>query len=207
MAICINDILKKSHLVVWKLDEDLSYYQSKVKLSADEEFQLDNIKSERRRKEFLCSRMIIQNVCRCNKKLTYHKDGRPYLSSSSKHISISHSKTHLGVLISEQGKPGLDIEQVSSRTGKIYDKFVGEQEQSYVKRSDQASTTLLWSAKEAVFKMICEQGIDFKKDIRVKSFELKGNGSLYGIYAPAGTEIKLNFRFIGDNVIVWGFDV
>lgn len=206
MAICINDLQEDSHLVVWKLDEDLNYFLSKVELNGDETAQFEKIKSVGRRKEFLCSRMLIQNECDQNEQLVYHKDGRPYLFSSSKHISISHSKTHVGVLLSEYKMPGLDVECVGPRTGKIYDKFVGEEEKKHIERSDEMSTTLLWSAKEAVFKMICEQGIDFKKDIKLNSFELKEKGTLIGFYEPDRAEINLKYRFIGGNVIVWGFN-
>lgn len=204
MPLVINDKWPEAHLLIWKLEEDTNYYLSRVKLCEEELEKFHKIKVEGRKKEFLCARMLLQMFLGASVELSYHQDGRPFLKNNVCHISISHSKTHLGILLSHVGAPGLDIELVSSRPSRIYDKFVGKEEKQFVRKEDQKATTLLWSAKEAIFKMICRQGIDFKTAIKLNPFSIADKGALNGFYLVSEAWVELNYQFIDGNVIVWG---
>lgn len=206
VALVIDDKRADSHLLVWKIEENVDYFRSELELSKAEEAFYKTIRFDGRRIEYLCARMILCKYQDKKETLLYHKDGRPYLYKSKVQLSISHSKSHLGVLFSTAGAPGLDIELVSGRPSKIYQKFVGEDEMDYVDRSDEKAVTLLWSAKEAIFKMACKQGVNFKTAIQIHPFSVKETGVLSAVFEDSPSVLKLNYKFYDGNAIVWGID-
>ena len=71
---------------IWKLSEHLEEFNTLGNLNSDDKSKYDQLKSERRRKEFLASRILIQQLMP-SAKLLYNQSGKPFLNNASKHIS------------------------------------------------------------------------------------------------------------------------
>lgn len=152
-----------TQILVWKVTESFDELFEKVILKEKTQLRLNGMKSELHQRAFLCVRMLIQELEINDFDLHYDEFGKPYLNSG-RHISITHSH-HFAAIISSDEKVGIDMELQREKIIRIADKFVDyefdylklEPIEDYIKK-----LTVIWGAKEAIFKIRNEKGISFK---------------------------------------------
>ncbi len=87
---------------------------------------------------------------------TYEPSGRPYLSNHpDRSLSISHTEGYAVCALGD--KPlGIDIERRGKQIMRVIPRFLHQEEQSLVQHhaQDELIAHLLWSAKEAAYKLI-----------------------------------------------------
>lgn len=109
-----------------------------------------------RRREWLSARVLLHNVCGITQRLESAADGRPFLSGASSNVSLSHSGGYVAVVLSP--KPvGVDIEMKGPRAYRLREKFMLSSETVLLDKiasEEQDAATILWSAKEAVYKCL-----------------------------------------------------
>ena len=154
-------------IAIWDLNESLT---GLLKLGA--RFDSLNFKTEKRKKDFLVSRLLL-NELEPNQQISYNSNGAPEISNG-KHISISHSKNLVAIIISDK-KVGLDIEYISEKPLRLSPKFITESSQQDLTKE---KATLIWCCKEAVFKWHQKGSVDFKKDIQISPFIMKEKGKI-----------------------------
>jgi len=120
--------------------------------------------NSKRQKEVLSSQKIIEIVYPKDR-LEYDKHGAPQLSNG-KAVSISHSNGLIALLIGKQSA-AIDLEMISEKALKISPKFLSKEELALAKDAEHA--TLLWSAKECLFKIYKKGGLTFSKDLAIHS--------------------------------------
>ena len=117
---------------------------------------------------------------------------KPYLPNEQYHFSISHCADYAAAIVSSTHRVGVDIETPSEKVERISRKFVHENDwknlptdhspQSIVRNNmpsiDRRLLTVLWSAKEALFKWYSLGGIDFKEHMQLNNPVQKQNDSL-----------------------------
>ena len=176
------EILKKIEennciIAIWNLQESLELTQQSANISTPD------FNNEKRKKEYLASRLLLKDIAP-NTKITYNEYGAPKLENGE-HISISHSKNLVAIIFSKQ-KAGLDIEKISEKPLRLSSKFITE---DVLQTLTEEKATLIWCVKEAIFKWHQKGNVDFKKDIKIKAFEIMEKG-----------EISCNFK--GEKIIV-----
>jgi phosphopantetheinyl transferase len=167
MGIIRNTTENNCSIAIWDTQETLNEL---LKLSRP--FDLTKFKTEKRKKEFLASRLLVQEISQ-NTIITYNEFGAPELDNG-KYISISHSKEMVAIIISEQ-QVGMDVEQISEKVLHLSSKFVSEKN---LKNLSKEKATLIWCCKEAVFKWHQKGKVDFIKDIIIPSFILEEKGQI-----------------------------
>lgn len=190
----------------WKLDEPSDILLQGLELTDDEMSRFRNFTCERRKREFLASRIILNELTGGTLKIVYDELGRPSSADSSGYISLSHSGSLAAVILS--GNPtGIDVEEISRNIERIMPRFLSEEEMIWVqKTADRHLAALVcWCAKEAVFKMMHQEGVDFRRHIHLQPFDIMSHGS---IMAQAKshkyfTGIKLKYQFLENNAVVW----
>ena len=95
MGIIRNTTENNCSIAIWDTQETLNEL---LKLSRP--FDLTKFKTEKRKKEFLASRLLVQEISQ-NTIITYNEFGAPELDNG-KYISISHSKEMVAIIISER---------------------------------------------------------------------------------------------------------
>lgn len=157
------------------------------------------IQNEKRKREFLAVRCILWTLNLQNE-LFY--EGRIPKMHKQGFISISHSKDMVAVALSETHPVGVDIEIIGNKATRVMEKFVNEKERMIFEPSNKLKTTLLWSFKESVYKLIQEEGLHFKEQILVSCAQ---NGEYKGqIFTERGNfEVPLGHRFINDYVLTF----
>lgn len=167
--------IDNAHILVWQDREDLEYFLERTQLSDEEHVLLEKYSVERRKKDLLIARHLIQQ-CVPNAAVTYHPNGKPYLKGQEFNISISHSKDLVAVILHKEKIVGIDIEYISPRVEKVKKRFLSDQELNAANTT--ALLTLYWSAKETLFKVDAKQGLDFSTEISLipsHSETLRGN--------------------------------
>jgi 4'-phosphopantetheinyl transferase len=161
-------------ILVWEITESYQELFETVVLNESNLNRLNSMKSEIHQRAFLSVRKLFQESGYTDFDLYYDEFGKPHLHNG-KHISISHSHQFSTIIISSEAV-GIDIELQREKIIRIADKFVNEKElielqklnkQVYIKK-----LTVIWGAKEAIFKIRNEKGISFKDHIFGAEFNL-----------------------------------
>ncbi|AWK04221.1 4-phosphopantetheinyl transferase [Flavobacterium crocinum] len=160
-------------ILIWEITESFDELYSQVTLKEKTQRRLDGMKSQMHQRAFLSVRMLIQEMGFTDKDLHYDEFGKPYFDCHN-HISITHSYHFAAIIISHK-KVGIDMELQREKIQKIADKFTDYEcdylepkfTEEYIKK-----LTVIWGAKEAIFKIRNEKGISFKDHIRVTDFSL-----------------------------------
>lgn len=163
---------------VWKTDEteeellalfhNLSLYQE----------GLSRFNSPKRRIEWLAVRALLKELIGEEKHISYQPSGKPRLTDGSAYISFSHTAGYVAVAIHPHTEVGIDIEQYGKRVQRVAHKFIRPDEQPTIKKNHDIYSLLLhWSAKETMFKLMDEEGVDFISHLQIMPFMLEQKGT------------------------------
>jgi len=159
-------------IACWKVEESVE--ELLLMLGNDKELtqQIAQFGSEKRKLEFLATRVLLNVVLDDEKKIAYFPSGAPYLTDKSFNISIAHTGIYVTIILHPTKKVGIDIEKISDKAVRVKHKFLSEDEINFVENSSEKThLTLLWCAKEALYKIIDNEIIDFVADLRVVPFQ------------------------------------
>ena len=169
--------------------------------------RLDGMKSEMHQRAFLSVRKLLQGTGYTDLDLYYDEFGKPHLQGE-KHISITHSHNFSAIIISDE-TVGIDIELQRDKITRIADKFCDSEfefldmdSKNYIEK-----LTVIWGAKEAIFKIRNEKGISFKDHIKVNSFELEIKQTIAELHFNNLMKyFKIHFEEIEDFTLVYAFE-
>ena len=134
-------------------------------LTSDEKITFNEFKSIKRKLEYYFTR-VLWNDFEINQKISYNEFGRPFIENG--HISISHSRDIIVIAVDKNHPVGIDVEYKSPKISAIKDKFISSEDQKLIDFEDETQLTIVWSIKEAVYKMENIPALSFKENIHVK---------------------------------------
>ena len=195
-----------TQILVWKVTESYTELLEQVILNETNRMRLDGIKSEMHQRAFLSVRKLLQETGHTDLDLYYDEFGKPHLYGE-KHISITHSHNFSAIIISDE-IVGIDIELQRDKITRIADKFCDSEFQFLDLDSEEyiRKLTVIWGAKEAIFKIRNEKGISFKNHINVQSFELnvkQNDAKLH--FNNLIIDFNIHFEEIEDFTLVYAF--
>jgi phosphopantetheinyl transferase len=169
-----QDIDETTKLGIWKIEEDESFFLKSVPLQKE-------ITHPHKRLQHLAGRFLLKHLYPgfpvALIKIADTK--KPFLEDEAYHFSISHCNDYAAAIVSKTERVGVDVETPSFKLDRVKNKFLNEQESSFL-HPDFSITqlTLMWCCKEAVYKWWSYGGVDFSEKIRLQSFELQPYGNL-----------------------------
>ncbi|MFY8003855.1 MAG: 4'-phosphopantetheinyl transferase family protein [Chitinophagaceae bacterium] len=137
---------------------------------------------------------------------------KPYLPHNSLFFSISHTSAYVAAIISNEVGVGIDVERVSERVLTVQHKFLHTNEAALIQQLEKANflqqqmATLIWCAKEAIYKWWGSSDLIFKEMIEVfpPSHLQKAGDAKANIYTDKGNFcLALNYLFIDNYCVVW----
>ena len=136
--------------------------------------------------------------------IDYDEKGKPFLTNSNKHISISHSHNKLAIIVNENEATGIDIELIRDKVLKIKHKFLSSAELEDANDSPE-KLLIYWAAKETLYKIYGRKEVDFIEHLFVKPFTKHNLGTIIGeINLPNFHEsFQLNYQLLDDYVLVY----
>lgn len=162
-------VIGNSEVHIWRITESESDLLAMTNPDAEFVSILEACKSHSRRKEKLATRCLLCEIFgKHDVKLSHSATGKPYLEEIRKHISISHSNEYVAIAISDM-PVGMDIQVKDGKVLKVADRFISTDE--VIEPGNALIHTLLhWSAKEAIYKLLDREGLDFLRDVKVLPF-------------------------------------
>ena len=209
MLLYEKNIKNGAIIACWKVEESVE--ELLLMLDNDEDLiqQIAQFGSEKRKLEFLATRVLLNTVLNDEKKIAYLPSGMPFLTDKSFNISIAHTGVYVTIILHPTKKVGIDIEKISDKAVRVKHKFLSESELDFVENSlEKTHLTLLWCAKEALYKIIDAEIIDFVTDLRVMPFQpyLEGEIQASEICTPQQKEYVLNYVVEPEICCVWTID-
>lgn len=192
------------------LIEEVEYSAEKlleiVELNNTDKEQYIKFKNSRRKKEWLAVRYLLKTLCKDEVYIKYNDDGKPFLSNG-KNISISHSGNYIGIIVSDIENIGLDIEKISKKLDKIKHKFLNQKELEITANSENyiETLTMLWCAKEAMYKLYSKKNLIFDEQLLINSVDFENNKIFAKIKTTELIDIELSFKKIDEYFLVWTF--
>lgn len=161
-----------SRLLLWKIEESLEQLHNGLVLTSQSVERLGSMKSLVHKKGYLAVRQLLKEVGYVDADLMYKNSGRPLLNNG-KHITISHSHNFAAILLSDVNM-GVDVEKQKDKILHIANKFTPIYEYRTLANDDAVirKLTLVWAAKEAIYKSFSTKGVSFLNHIDVHDFDL-----------------------------------
>ncbi len=169
-------ILKKQlngsvSICLWQIQETEPFFLQNYVIDQQDINEIQNLKLESRRLEkWACRAALAELTGNNNISISYSSNGQPIYPKGF--ISFSHSKDLVLVALSDI-PVGIDVELCASRILKLKHKFMNEQEMLHFDPENPKDVTLIWCAKEAIFKWYAKGEVDFSNDILITSNPLQ----------------------------------
>ncbi len=181
---------------LWQVTESESELSEGISLTSHCQNRMDGMKSELHRRAFLSIRHLMAEAGYVDSDLFYDDSGKPHLKDGKK-ISITHSNHFTGIIVSSDVEVGIDIEMQREKILRIAHKFTPIEEYSTIANRDALirKLTIVWGAKEALYKIYAEPGLSFMHHIDVKDFSFEDDRTTAGILYK-GDESFYEIKFL-----------
>jgi 4'-phosphopantetheinyl transferase EntD len=172
-----HNINEFTRLAVWHITEDEDFFLSRVPLKRD-------VSHAQKRLQHLAGRYLLTDLFPDFplEEILIADTRKPYLENEKYHFSISHFGHYAAAIVSSSNRVGVDVEKTSPTIEKIRSKFLSGDESAIAFEGIEKSghrlrqLTLLWSAKESIFKWYSLGQVNFKEHICwVKPYFVRGD--------------------------------
>lgn len=155
-------------MAIWRIEEPEAFFLEKVPLKTD-------VTHPYKRLQHLAGRYLLPLLFPDFplEEIMVADTRKPFLPDEKYHFSISHCGNFAAAIASSRQRVGIDIELVTSRIEKIAHKFLAPDEKAFLQQwqlFDQLKvelTTVIWSAKEAMFKWYGDGQVDFREHMQL----------------------------------------
>jgi len=168
-------ISDNTQVLFWKVTETETELAHNMALTPHCQQRVLGMKSELHRRAFLSVRHLLALTGYEDKDLRYNEFGKPFLKDGT-HISISHSHNFTGIITSTSHEVGIDIEKQRDKILRIAHKFTRLKEYRTLANTEAViqKLTLVWCAKESLYKIFATPGLSFLNHIDVHDFSMGG---------------------------------
>ena len=202
MPLFHKNISLSSNVQLWDITEP---WTDLIKLF-DEDEEINSLilstKNDSRKQQFLASRILLKNEFG-DWKTTTNGNGKPYQINNSLEISITHDKGIVG-LIKSTVPCGIDIQEITPKVIRVKSKFINKND-IYWTSEKEKDLTILWCAKEVLYKINGDPNIFFKEHMIIE--ESEEENILIGkiIHPEYRKDYKMKVHFIQNYCLVYTF--
>lgn len=169
-------IAPETTVYLWNVTESEAELAKSIELTANSACRVDAMRSGIHRCGYLSIRHLLALAGYTDSDLYYDDLGKPHLKDE-KHISITHSGVFTGIIVSNDIQVGIDIERQRQKIIPIARKFTTLED--YASITDPQALirklTIVWGAKESLYKIYATKGLSFLQHIDIADFEFEEN--------------------------------
>ena len=203
-----QQVNENTRLGVWKIEETEEFFKGNVPQHRD-------VTHPHKRLQHLAGRFLLQFLF---PDFPYHlieiaDTRKPFLPDEQYHFSISHCGDYAAAIVSRDKRVGIDVEIPVEKILRIQDKFLSDEEKSEfaigdrqwelrLTTHDSRLTTLLWSAKESVFKWYGNGSVDFRKQIRLQNRH-RENETISCFFPLNNSRLTIHYREFEHLILAW----
>lgn len=189
---------------IWKIEESTDELLSFLERKEEYMPGLASLRTEKRKQEWLATRVLLRELLDEEVSIAYHSNGAPFLLNMPLNISITHTNGYVAVLLQEKPFAGIDIEERSERVLRIRSRYMNEKEEEAVSRANEPEHLLIyWCAKETLFKMIGQEGVDFQTHLHISPFTYSKSGVLTARETRTAGTISFQLCYEVTPTFVW----
>lgn len=206
MPLCfIEEINSTGTLGIWKIEEDENTLLHMRPMPSSEKEHIEALKNEKKRRQRLAYRVLLQNILKQDFILTYNREGKPYFENRNDYVSISHSKDYAAVFVSKIQAVGIDIEKISERIPTLASRFLNSKEVNSLDLNNLDLLHIYWGAKECLYKMYSDKKPLFDQHLSLETFDIikSKQTKAYIKMQDFSAEHQLAFRKINDYMLVY----
>ena len=162
-----------THVYLWKIEESFDELIKGISLTPNSLLRVKSMKSELHQRGFLSIRHLLKEAGYSDEDVVYDNYGKPSLKDGN-FISITHSFNYSALIISRCHKVGIDIEKQRDKITKIAHKFTPISEYKTIANHDALvrKLTVVWGAKESLYKIYGKKKLLFLHHIYIEDFNL-----------------------------------
>ena len=160
-------------IAIWQVEESIEELSAMLDKSIVKKI-IGRYSNKKRIREQLTSHLLLKELSGKTKEITHLPNGAPQIEGDDRFISISHSRKSIAVAISN--KPiGIDIEEINRKQYELHKRFTTPSEQKWIEENSnphqkQLIAAIIWSAKEAIYKLANIEGLLFESEIEITPF-------------------------------------
>ena len=199
----------KAEISVWQITETEQELIEMCSVPTDEMEEISLIRSESLRKQKLAVRALLNEVFEEKVYLSHHDNGKPYLENCVTNISITHTEKYVAIITHDEDDLGIDIESLDRDFSAVEKKALAEDEIDDLdddKEEKNEQLAIYWCAKEAIYKRMSINRVDFAEQIEVEKFNLRDEGELEATFIHKDEheeEFELGYMTFDRHVLVW----
>ncbi len=199
-----QNINANTRLAIWEINEDEEFFNLSVPLQRQIPHRLKKL-------QHMAGRFLLPFLFSDfpNKEIEIAETRKPFLPNEQYHFSISHCNTYAAAIASSTKRVGIDVELITPRLQKVKTKFSHPEELRFVnshRESLQLSLlSILWGAKEAMYKWYGAGEVDFSEMMRIFPFEVKDEGVIDAAFMKLDFHRKLvlHYKVFSQLTLVW----
>jgi 4'-phosphopantetheinyl transferase EntD len=171
-----HNINEATRLAVWHITEPETFFLKKVPLNKD-------VSHPHKRLQHLAGRYLLPFLFDGFplEEILVADTRKPFLENEQYHFSISHCGNFAAAIVSSKERVGIDIELVTAKIERVKHKFTNSDELLFLnedykaflgqfgleEKIEQEFLTMIWSAKETIFKWYGDGQMDFRQHMQL----------------------------------------
>ncbi|MEO6313957.1 MAG: 4'-phosphopantetheinyl transferase superfamily protein [Chitinophagaceae bacterium] len=171
-----HTINENTRLGIWHITEPEDFFLEKVPLKKD-------VSHPHKRLQHLAGRYLLPFLFEGFPlaEILVADTRKPFLENEQYHFSISHCGEYAAAIVSNKERVGIDIELVTDKIERVRHKFTSPDELFFLndeykaflhqfdleKKIEQEFLTMIWSAKETIFKWYGAGQMDFRQHMQL----------------------------------------
>ncbi len=174
----LRELNNETKFAIWKIEESVEELLGRLQLDEREKAKLESLSKGKRTLHWLATRVLLRYLLKTENYIACPSDenGKPFLPDYPFKISLTHSYDYAGVLMSQRGECGIDLEIVKDKILRIKEKFLKPSELSFILNENVEQLYACWCAKEAVYKLQGNKGVSFLDDMTILPFQYRPQG-------------------------------
>lgn len=198
MPLILKQNIGTATLLLWRITETES--RLRTLLTAGDLESAAALTSPRRRLERLAWRAALREV-EPKAEVMYGETGAPYLSDTTVHIGVAHTRGLAAVIVSPTAC-AVDAEPLERDFSKAAGRFISPAESRFTDAARPDFPAAVWCAKETMYKLSGRRELDLIRDIEIVWSDI-ANGKMKG--SVMGREVILNVKKMDDYIITFSF--
>lgn len=170
MPLIFSEIIDRDTKIgVWEITEAQDFFSPRTGLPS-------GITHPQKRLQHMAGRYLLTEMAPSIRlqEISISSAGKPLLTGSGPHFSVSHCRNRAAVIVSDTHEVGVDVEYPNEKIRLISHKFLlpEEKEMLLAAEPDEVNClTMAWSIKESMFKWHGRGGVDFRNHLHINSLQ------------------------------------
>ena len=210
MALYLRKTLdNKAEILLWQITETEQELLQMCSVPTDELEEIQMQRSESMRRQKLAVRALLDTAFEEKVYLNHHDNGKPYIENEATNISITHTEKYVAIILHPDEDLGIDVESLDRDFSAVEKKALSEDEIDDLeddKKEKNDQLAIYWCAKEAIFKRMSINRVDFAEQIEVEHFSVRREGELEATFIHKDgyeEDFELEYMTFDRHVLVW----